>query len=279
MAFFELFLSWPLWGRAALVLGLFLLIILLVRVPLLKLLSLIPFLLKWMFRAVYLLLEWLVSLLHKLLGGTFYRVGNGLATFGKRVDGGLERWYGAWNKSKSWNPYSALVTTAVLACYLFIILPSALHMDEGWLTTGWSAYLRAEDAFAGWIEDQDWYASSVLDSQPDAASSSEPKPPQEPVQMSLTVYRVSGVLAIRDIPSTAGSTTLDTLHNGAVVNWYGELAFGFAQGQQEAWVKVTTDSGVEGWGRLNYLQPEEDTEVSLVVTNIVDAAPSAPPAE
>ena len=57
------------------------------------------------------------------------------------------------------------------------------------------------------------------------------------------------------------------------------LSFGFAQGQQDAWVKVTTDSGIEGWGRLNYLQPGENTDVSLVVTNIVDAAPSAPPAE
>ena len=278
-AFFDLFLSWPLWGRAALVLGLLLLIILLVRVPLLKFLSLLPFLLKWMFRAVYLLLEWLVSLLHKLLGGTFYRVGNGLATFGKRVDGWLERWYGAWNKSKSWNPYSALVTTVALACYLCVVLPSVLHMDEGWQTWGLSVYLRAEDAFTEWVEDQVWYVSSIPDSQPDAVSTGEPEPSQKPVQMSLTVYRVSNVLAIRDIPSTVGCTTLDTLPNGAVVSWFGELAFGFAEGQQEAWVKVTTDSGIEGWGRLNYLHPEEDMEVSLVVTSAFDIATSTPSAE
>jgi len=278
LAFFDLFLSWPLWGRAALVLGFFLLIILLVRVPLLKFLSLIPFLLKWMFRMVYLLLEWMVSLLHKLLGGTFYRIDNGLATFGKHVDGWLDHWYGAWNKSKS-NPYSALVTTAVLACYLCVVLPSALHMDEGWQTRGWFAYLRAEDAFTEWIENQGWYVSSVSNSQPDTASTDEPEPSQRSVQMSLTVYRVSSVLAIRDIPSTVGCTTLDTLPNGTVVSWFGELAFGFAEGQQEAWVKVTTDSGIEGWGRLNYLHPEEDMEVSLVVTNVFDIAPSTPPAE
>lgn len=82
-----MFLSWPLWGRAALVLGSVLLVLLLVRVPLLKLLSLIPFSLKWIFRAVYLLLELLISLLHKLLGGMFYRVDNALASFGGRVDG------------------------------------------------------------------------------------------------------------------------------------------------------------------------------------------------
>lgn len=279
MAFFDLFLSWPLWGRAALVLGLLLLVILLVRMPLLKLLSLIPFLLKWMFRAVYLLLEWLISLPHKLLGGTFYRVGNGLAAFGKHVDSWLEHWYSAWNKPKSRSPYSALATVAVLACYLCVILPPALHMEEGWQAKGWSAYLQVEDAFTEWIEDHGWCVPNVPGSQPDAATVGESELPRESVQISLTVYRVSSVLAIRDIPSTVGCTTLDTLPNGSVVSWYGELAFGFAEGQQEAWVKVTTNSGIEGWGRLNYLHPEEDMEVSLVVADIFDIAPSTPPAE
>lgn len=264
LIFLDLFLSWPLWGRAALVLGLFLLTVLLLRVPLLKFLSLIPFLLKWIFRATYLLLEWLFSRLHKLLGGTFYRVDNGLAAFGKCVDGWLERWYGAWSNSKAQSPYNTLMITAVLACYLCIVLPPALHVEEGWQTWGWSAYLRAEDTFIRWIEKQGW---------------GETESPQEPFQMSLTVYRVSSVLTIRDIPSTVGCTTLDTLPNGAVVSWHGELAFGFAEGQQEMWVKVTTDSGVEGWGRLNYLHPEENIEGSLMVTNIFDPASPTPPAE
>lgn len=274
MAFLDVFLSWPLWVRAALVLVTIWLVLLLVRVPLLKVLSLVPFLFKWIFRVVYLLLEWLVSLLHKLLGGMFYRVDNSLSAVGKRVDSWLERWYGTWNRPKSWNPYTSLMTVATLACYLCVILPPVLHVEEGgWQTRGWSAYLRAEDAFVGWIADQDWYVSSV----PDAPSNVVPT--DEPTQIPLTVYRVSSVLAIRDIPSTVGCTTLDRLSNGSVVSWYGELAFGFAEGQQEAWVKVTTDSGIEGWGRLNYLHPEEDMEVSLVVTNVFDMVPSTPPAE
>lgn len=274
MAFLDVFLSWPLWGRAALVLITIWLVLLLVRVPLLKVLSLVPLLFKWIFRVAYLLLEWLVSLLHKLLGGMFYRVDNGLSAVGKRVYSWLERWYGTWNRPKSWNPYTPLMTVATLACYLCVILPPVLQMDEGgWQTRGWSAYLRAEDAFIEWIADQDWYVSSV----PDAPSNVVPT--NEPTQISLTVYRVSSVLAIRDIPSTVGCTTLDRLSNGSVVSWYGELAFGFAEGQQEAWVKVTTDSGIEGWGRLNYLHPEEDMEVSLVVTNVFDMVPSTPPAE
>ena len=95
---------------------------------------------------------------------------------------------------------------------------------------------------------------------------------REVIQIPLTVYRVPNVLVIRDIPSTVECTTLDTLPNGAVVNWYGELAFGFAEGQQEAWVKVTTDSGAEGWGRLNYLHPEGDMELTLVLANVSETS-------
>lgn len=270
MAFLDEFLSWPLWGRAALVLVVIWLAFLLVRVPLLKLLSLIPFLFKWMFRVVYLLLEWLISILHKFLGGMLYRVANGLADLGRRVDEWLEHWYGAWNKSKSWNPYAALVTIVVLVCYLCVILPPMLHMEKGrWQTKVWSAYLWVEDSFVDWVADQVGYVPGTPDDPPYASPvSDEPEPIQETVQILLTVYRVSGVLAIRDIPSTVECTTLDTLPNGAVVYWYGELAFGFADGRQEAWVKVTTDSGAEGWGRLNYLHPEGDMELTLVLANI-----------
>lgn len=284
MAFLDGFLSLPLWGRAALVLVVFWLVLVLVRVPLLKLLSLIPFLLKWMFRAVYLLLEWLVSLLHKLLGGMFYRVDNVLAALGKRVDGWLERWYGAWNKSKSRTPYTTLVTIAVLACYLCVILPPMLYEEEGsWPTKGWSSYLLVEDAFVGWMADKGWYVSGTPDGSDDHPDevlvSSEPTPIPEVVQIPLTVYRVTSVLAIRDTPSTEGSIILDTLSNGVVVSWYGGLAFGFAEGQQEAWVKVTTDSGVEGWSRLNYLRPEEDMELTLVLANVAETVSPISPVE
>lgn len=281
MAFLDEFLTWPLWGRAALTLVMFWLVLLLVRIPLLKILSLIPFLLKWMFRAVYLLLEWLVSILHKRLGGMFYRLDNGLSTLGKRVDGWLERWYGAWDKSKSWNPYTALVTLVALVCYLYVILPPMLHEEGGrWQTKGWSAYLWVEDSFVGWMADQGWYVPNTPDNNPDVSSvSGELEPIQEVVQISLTVYGVTNVLVIRDIPSTVESTTLDKLPNGAVVNWHGELTFGLAEGRQEAWVKVTTDSGVEGWGRLNYLHPDEDTELTLVLTKASETASAIPPSE
>ena len=282
MAFLTEFLSWPLWGRAALVLGSLLLVLLIVRVPLLKIISLLPFLLKQIFRLIYLLLEWLVSVLHRLLGGAFYRVDNGLAAFGERADTKLNRWYGAWHNPKSWQPYALLTTMALVLCYLFIVIPPTLQIEEdSWQTKGRSAYLWAEGTFVGWLEEHSWYTSSShfgtqnnpLDDNP---AGNESEPPQKAFQIFLTVYHVPNLLAIRDIPSTQESTTLGTLKNGTVVSWNGELAFGPTENGQESWAKVTTDSGIEGWARLSYLYPEESMEITLVPISVSEAAAPVP---
>lgn len=285
MAFLNEFLSWPLWGRAALVTGSLLLVLLIVRVPLLKVISLLPFLLKKIFRFIYLLLEWLVSVFHKLLGGMFYRVDNGVATFGEHVDTQLGRWYEAWHNPKSWKLYAALTAMAFALCYLFIVIPPTLQIEEGgWQTKGWSAYLWAEGTFVGWLEEHSWYASSAqpgIQNNPldDDPADSEPEPPQEAFQIFLTVYRVPNLLAIRDVPSAQESTTLGTLKNGTVVSWNGELAFGPAENGQETWAKVTTDSGIEGWTRLSYLHPEESMELTLVPVSVFESAAPIPPDE
>lgn len=285
MAFLTEFFSWPLWGRAALVMGALLLILLIVRIPLLKIISLPPFLLKQIFRFIYLLLEWLVSVLHRLLGGAFYRVDNGLAALGEQTDTKLGRWYEAWHNPKSWKPYAALTVTALTLCYLFIVIPPTLQIEEGgWQTKGWAAYLWAEDTFIGWLAEHGWYISAVRsdtqnDPLDDEPANSEPEPLQETFQLFLTVYRVSSFLAIRDIPSTQGSTTLGKLNNGAVVSWNGELAFGPAENGQETWAKVTTDSGIEGWTRLRYLHPEESMELILGPISVSEAAAPIPSEE
>lgn len=285
MAFLTEFLSLPLWGRAALVLGTLLLVLLIVRVPLLKLISLLPFLFKQIFRLIYLLLEWLVAVLHRLLGGAFYRVDNGLAAFGERADTKLDHWYGAWHNPKSWQPYALLMTMTLALCYLFIVVPPALQIEEGgWQTKGCSTYLLAEGSFAGWLEKHGWYASVARpDTQDGPADNepadSEPEPSQEPFQLFLTVYQVPSRLAVRDIPAAQGSTSLGSLSNGDVVSWNGELAFGPAENGQETWVKVTMDSGIEGWTRLSYLHPEESMELTLSSANIPEADASTPPEE
>lgn len=270
------FFSCPLEGRAAIALVLILLFLLLVHKPIFKILSLLPFLLKRVFRVFYLLLEWPVFALHKSLGGVIYRVDNGLAACGEKIDIWLERWYKAWYEPKSWRKYAVVMVMVCVACYLSIVAPIAFHVEsDSWKAKGWAVYLYAESTLANFLEEHGWYDPSSRISTPGTEKSWNF---QDIVQIPLTVFRVPSVLRIRDIPSTLDGTTLDTVRSGEVVIWNGELTFGLAEGKQEAWAKVTTESGAEGWGRLYYLRPEEGIELKLTLTDVSEIAVSALPA-
>lgn len=279
MAAVNYFFSCPLEGRAAIISGIVLLLLLLLHTPILKILSLIPFLLKWVFREVYLLLEWSVSVLHKLLGGTVYSVGNGLAACGRKIDTGLEHWYQAWHMPKSWWKYAFVVTAVCTMCYLSVIAPIFFHVEHSsWAAKGWTVYLHAESTLTDFFEEHSWYNPNPP--VPAAATSEleeEFQEVQEAVQISMTV-QVSSALRIRDIPSTRDGTTLDSVGNGEIVIWNGELSFGFAEGKQEPWAKVTAESGSEGWVRLYYLRPEEDAELILTVRDVLTTDAVVPPA-
>ena len=63
-------------------------------------------------------------------------------------------------------------------------------------------------------------------------------------------------------------TALERLHNDDVVLWNGEMIFAEAEGKHvEAWVKVTTKNGIEGWSRLYYLRPKDYEEIIFYVKN------------
>lgn len=195
----------------------------------------------------------------------------------EEVDAWLGRWHEAWDKPRSRKGYVLLIISVLAVCYLSVVVPPMLDVEEGhWQAKGRLTYLWAEDAFVNWLEDHGWYTPAVLNGLPDnGPAADEPESFQEAVQIPLTVYRVPKALAIRDIPSTDGKS-LGGLPNGTVVNWSGELAFGPADGGQEAWAKVVTDSGVEGWSRLNYLLPEEGLELMLVRAAVPETAAPEP---
>lgn len=276
MAIWNNFFSWPLEGRAAIALAVLLVFLLLLHTPVLKILSLLPFMLKGIFRVLYLLLEWPISALHKFLGGAVYRIDNGFSACGKKIDTWLECWYGAWHTPKSWGKYAAVAVAACGVCYLSVIAPDYFHVEtDNWKATGRAVYLQTESALTSFMEEQGWYTPGIPAFEPEIGKQEEP---QSTVQLPLMVFRVSNVLRIRDIPSTLDGVTLDTAKSGDIVIWNGELTFGLAEGEQEAWAKVTTQTGIEGWGRLYYLCPGEGAELALTLTDAPQAADSAPPA-
>lgn len=63
---------------------------------LLRLLSIVPFLLDKFFRAVYIIIEYPIDLLHRKYGGCFCDIENFVAEAGRKIDGLMLGWYGSW---------------------------------------------------------------------------------------------------------------------------------------------------------------------------------------
>ena len=79
---------------------------------------------------------------------------------------------------------------------------------------------------------------------------------------------ISTSLLVRDSPSVEEGAILDRLKNGDVVIWRGEMRFSKTDDSHvEPWVKIITESGVEGWSRLFYLHPEPYADVEFWVTD------------
>lgn len=173
--------------------------------------------------------------------------------------------------------YAVLMAAVCGICYLSVTSPIFFHVEhDNWKATGWAVYLHAESAIADFFEEQSWYHPN--ESVPTAVTDGldeEIRRTHEEVQIPMTVH-VSSALRMRDIPSPMDSTTLDTVGNGEIVMWNGELAFGFAEGKQEPWVKVAAESGSEGWVRLYYLQPEDDAGLIPMAREVSTADAAVP---
>ncbi len=253
------FLALPLPLRAGVVVLLLFVGWLLLGRGILFVLSAVPLALKWLFWGLYLILEYLAALVHKLLGGSFYRISNGLTGFGERTTAQLTRWYDSWHSPQRRDVRLAALMFCGL-CYAAVVLPGLVQAEEdSWKYGGTAAYLKTESRFVRWLTEQSWYAAvPALNPAEDENRNYGQLP-----QVSMTVVHAPRALRVRNIPSTSGAETLETLKNGDVVLWSGELAFGMAEGEQEAWVKVTTSSGIEGWSRLYFLQPEENAKTAF----------------
>lgn len=254
------FLSCSLPMRAGIAVLLLFLVCLMLGRGFLFVLSAVPLALKWLFWGLYLVLEWLAALVHKVLGGSFYRISNTLTGFGERITARLAGWYDVWHRpQRRYIHMAALVFCGI--CYATVVLPEFFQTEESsWKNQGAELYLKAESRLVRWVTEQSWYDAAPVFH---PAEEEDLGPGQVP-QVPMTVVHAPRALRVRDIPSTSGAETLETLKNGDVVLWSGELAFGMAEGEQEAWVKVTTSSGTEGWSRLYFLQVEESTDATFL---------------
>lgn len=265
----------PFWLRVVLLL-LFVIVLLwsIFGKIILRILSLIPFVLKKVCWRLYLLLETPIAFLHKRFGSTFGKIDNVLLGVAEKVDTAMKNWYKAWHSPDKIHFGRLLLVYFV--CVAFIVLPSFVNIDNKILRFGETTYVHYETSLADWLKEHGWYDSVIKSAWNQDETNEEDVVEYEDEiieddfeEITLIVSGVDTSLLIRDIPSVEECTILERLQNDDMVTWEGQLTFAEAENEHiEPWVKVITASGVEGWCRLFYLHPDENESKEFRVTNV-----------
>lgn len=256
------YMSLPTPVRAAVVMLIFLLLWAILGKIILFILSIFPWILQWIFKKIYTLVELPFSALHRRLGGIFYGIENRLSKVGKGIDKNIIKWYSFWHNADT--NYFGKVFLICFIIVIYISLPQFIKTEHIIINFGEKLYLAGESKIAALLVKQDSFDSSKpvaadledQDSETDYDSSNADLPAENDFEERLIVAGLKTSLLLRDIPSVQNSVALARLHNGDIVIWKGQLVFSEVDGRVEPWVKISTSEGVEGWSRLLYLHPE-----------------------
>ncbi len=151
------FLALPMWGRSAIVLALFIGIFWLIfGKVLIRVLSLIPFLLNKLFCGLYFIIELPIDFLHSKIGGNFFEVENRMSRFAERISALLQRWYTAWRHPQKVHVALAAVFYLLLVAFVGF-LPMVVNDTVSPLSAGGNFYLKQEDSFIKWLENKGWF--------------------------------------------------------------------------------------------------------------------------
>lgn len=248
------FMGITVWVRAAILLFLVILLWKIFGKAILWMLSLIPYILRTLFRLLFFIFEIPIAEFHKLFGGLFYELDNDFSTIGEKVDSFMERWYQAWHSCKKISFGKSFLLYII--CIIFIAISGFVKTNNSILNAGEKTYLQCEARILGalsQIDVEDINFSTIADED----NSSIIAEYDESVDIKLIVSGVNSSLLVRDVPSTEGSEKLEHLKNGDEVIWHGNITFSEVDGKIEPWVYVETENEKAGWCRLFYLQPEE----------------------
>lgn len=235
--------------RAAVLMALFIVIFWWVLgKTIIRLLSFLLYLLRGVFKGVYLLFEMPVCWIHRRGGSFFYGIDNGLAGVGDKIDTFLERWHACWRNPKSSHIFVSIVVYFVLL--IWICIPYYADEEDVKSFSGQVVYLKVENKLTNWLELHNMYE--------------ELERVREGIVMKVITQK--NPLPIRDIPSIENCEILESVEKENTVYWKGEIAFSSVSDEGiEPWIKVKTSDGTIGWARLIYLCPanEKDFELKL----------------
>jgi hypothetical protein len=149
------FLSIPVGGRAAIFTGILLLLWFAFGRLILKLVSILPWILKKIFFGIYLVLEIPVSILHTKFGSIFGKIDQWLTTQTEKVFNFMEAMFRKMNKPKTIHSKWAFVIYLILAAYLLI--PISANLTEKRFTFWQKSYVNKETEIIQWMDNKGWF--------------------------------------------------------------------------------------------------------------------------
>ncbi len=231
---FTIFFVWGLFGRI-----------------ILWILSFLPFILKYLFIALFWLIETPISFLHRKIGSLMGGLDNMWSQLGRRIDCFIDNWYNAWHRRKKKENTLKIRFLVWGICVGIVVFPNIMNLENEELKIGENIYLHCESLVINWLYNQEWYKSKEESVQVVNKEVQQ----ENTFEVEMVVAGLNSSLLVRDIPSMEGSI-LDRLYNDNKVIWHGQLVFAETDnGRIEPWIKITMKNGIEGWSRLHYLYP------------------------
>lgn len=241
--------------RAAVLIGLFIIAFwwILGKV-IIRLASFFPYLLKNIFRGLYLLIEAPVCWLHERVGSFFYGIDNGLSGIGEKIDTFFERWYTSWR-----NPVNSHIGLSIVIYGILLIWICVSDHTEGIgakSLNGQAVYLKVESKLTDWLEAHNLYGQQIEE----AVNFEEPVfEEKEPVYVQLNERGKRG-------SNIRSETDLDNDNNiiGGV-NAESEILYcnEWIHDGERYWIRVyIPDDDVEGWLSGNLIEREQLEEMT-----------------
>jgi len=221
--------------------------------------SYFPYLLKRVFRWVYLLIETPVCWLHGKAGAFFYQIDNGVSGVGRKIDSFLEQWHECWKNPKNRHIFLSIVIYGVFLAW--ICIPYQAKGTDFNAFNGQEMYLKVESKLKDWLKSNNLYEEPIKETT-NYGNRAGKESVTEGIVMKVITEKTP--LTIRDIPSAEKCEILERIAKESTVIWRGDIAFGSVRnGGIEPWIKVETASGTEGWARLIYLCPINKKDFKL----------------
>ena len=214
----------------------------------------IPFLLIRLHRLIYCIVQIPISFLHKKFGSALYKADNGVAVIGVHIEDLLQKWYIRWHAKGKTNKKIEILCFIVI--YIIIVVPPKVFSNDSVLCIPGNVYCKEESKLVNKIKAGQ--RKKVIIDIPEEVMQNEDETFEvtEPDLIELQVVGIRTALLIRDVPSVERGIALERLKNNDVVKWSGQLIFAETEdNRKEAWVKIISQNGIEGWSRLDYLCP------------------------